>query len=151
MYDIRELSDNERDLSLDYISRLLAELRDEEDSATNLDRDKIMSDWADASNRHRVFAAFDGDEILGVISLSECFAVFAGGNYGIINELYVVPEHRSKGVGRLLIEQVVSVANENGWRRLDVTAPLGEKWRRTVSFYIREGFLHTGPKLKKLL
>ncbi len=151
MYDIRELSEDNRDRALDYISRLLAELRDEEDSATTIDREKILNDWSCHPDRHRVFAAFDSDEIVGVISLGECFAVFAGGSYGIINELYVIPEHRSRGVGRLLIERVVAVAKENGWRRLDVTAPLGEKWRRTVSFYIREGFLHTGPKLKKML
>lgn len=151
MLAIKELSYQDREQSLEYISSLLAELREESDTPAPADRDRILHDWERADKRHRVFAAYRDTALVGVITLSECFAVFAGGNYGIINELYVVPEHRSHGVGQALINHVESIAKQSGWRRIDVTAPLGKKWQRTVDFYLREGFVHTGRKLKKLL
>jgi hypothetical protein len=42
----------------------------------------------------------------------------------------------------------MAVARERGWRRLDVTAPPGDAWRRTVAFYEKNGFVFTGPKLR---
>ncbi|RKX31942.1 MAG: hypothetical protein DRP46_02215 [Candidatus Zixiibacteriota bacterium] len=78
------------------------------------------------------------------------FAIYANGRYGIINEMYVPPEFRSSGFGEKLIETVKEYAKSRGWVRIDVTARPGEKWRRTVGFYKREGFTFTGPKLRFL-
>jgi len=128
---------------------LLDELREEDDNPGKPDFDKIVNDWKANEIRFNVFIALDSSENpVGVITLAETFAIYAGGNYGIINELYVTPEYRSRGVGRMLLDRVKVFANERGWERVDVTAPAGEKWRRTVAFYEREGFVFTGPKLK---
>jgi GNAT superfamily N-acetyltransferase len=78
----------------------------------------------------------------------ETFALYAGGSYGVIDEMYVDPAHRAGGVGRLLIDAVKDLARRKGWVRVDVTAPPGERWRRTVRFYEKQGFVFTGPKLR---
>ncbi len=42
-----------------------------------------------------------------------------GGPSGWIDELYVAPEHRGKGIGSLLVTEVIRVAKSRGWRALD--------------------------------
>ena len=131
---------------------LLDELREEDDASIKSDIEKITEAWKENNSRFNVFMALDDSgSPVGVITLAESFAIYAGGNYGIINELYVAPEYRSRGVGRMLLDAIKDFAREKGWERVDVTAPTGEKWRRTVAFYEREGFAFTGPKMKFLV
>lgn len=66
----------------------------------------------------------------------------------MIDEMYVLPEYRSQNAGGLLVEKAKEIGKERGWKRIDVTAPTEERWKRTVSFYEKCGFVFTGPKLK---
>ena len=96
-----------------------------------------------------VFLAINAEgEAVGAITLAESFAIYAGGHFGIICELYVAPAYRSQGVGKKLLNAVKEIAKEKGWKRIDVTAPPEEKWVPTVKFYEREGFTFTGPKMR---
>jgi GNAT superfamily N-acetyltransferase len=52
---------------------------------------------------------------VGVVTLNECAAIYAGSRFGEISEFYVVPDFRSKGVGTLLIEAAISFGRERGW------------------------------------
>jgi GNAT superfamily N-acetyltransferase len=137
---------------LGLVARLLEELGEEGDEAGTLNAGELAAAWRANEPRHRVFLAHAADgRAVGVATLTAAFAVYAGGEYGIINEMYVVPEHRSEGVGGLLIEAIKDHARTLGWRRLDVTAPESARWSRTREFYERHGFVFTGPKLKLLL
>ena len=134
------------------VTALLAELREEREDSAGLDTDRIRAAWEANTDRFTVFLAVgDDDRPIGVITLSECFAFYAGGRYGVINELYVIPDDRSRRMGKMLLEAVKEEGRARGWQRIDVTAPAGEKWARTVRFYEREGFVFTGPKLKFIL
>lgn len=88
---------------------------------------------------------------LGVILLNSCAAIYAGGIFGEITELYVQPEYRSQGLAARLIEAAEALGRARGWTRLEVGAPSQPAWQRTLSFYQRSGFLETGPRLRKLL
>jgi len=135
------------------VERLLAELADETDEFAGLDRERTLSDLErerQANGFVALLARNDGGgAAIGVLTLTETFAIYAGGRYGVIDELYVEPAHRSAGIGRLLLEEAVAVARERGWRRLDVTAPPGAAWSRTIAFYEANGFVFTGPKLRR--
>jgi GNAT superfamily N-acetyltransferase len=84
---------------------------------------------------------------VGVITLNECAAIYAGGRFGEISELYVVREFRSQGVGGQLVEAAVALGKERGWPNLEVGAPGVPAWQRTVDFYLRCGFEDVGPRL----
>ena len=84
---------------------------------------------------------------VGVIMLNECAAIYSGGQFGEISELYVAPDFRSKGVGAQLIEAAVSFGRERGWPDIEVGAPGVPTWQRTVDFYLRHGFDEVGPRL----
>lgn len=84
----------------------------------------------------------------GVITVTEGVALYTKGRFGVINELYILPEYRSEGLGKLLIEEVKKNARKKGWTRIEVTTPDRSHWKRTVDFYEREGFIEIGPRLK---
>lgn len=132
--------------------RLLCELGEEADDLGRLNKPKVLEGWRAAGERFQVFAATDDSgAVLGLLTLSETFAIYANGNYGVIDEMYVVPEHRSTGVGKMLLNAVKEYGRRRGWSRIDVTAPESVRWDRTRQFYEREGFAFTGPKLKFVL
>jgi GNAT superfamily N-acetyltransferase len=89
------------------------------------------------------------DEMLGFICLVESSSIYAQGRFGIINELYVKPPFRSKGIGKKLMAFAYQWRKFKGWSRLEVSTPEESKWSRTLEFYLKEGFEKTGVKLKK--
>jgi GNAT superfamily N-acetyltransferase len=61
-----------------------------------------------------------------------------GGISGWIEELYVLPEFRQRGIGSLLIAGFIRVASALGWRAIDLEIETGHQ--RAVSLYQRHGF-----------
>ncbi len=100
------------------------------------------------SGKTWAFLAKVAHKPVGLLTLTESQAAYAGGAYGVMDELYVLPEFRSHQVGKALIEQAKTIAQQRGWKRIAVTAPTDKKWHRTVQFYEKNGFTFTGPKLK---
>ena len=149
MIEIRRAGPQDRQTVLELVERLLTELEDLPKEFAGLDRDRTLFDLANAGDTFIAFLARTSGEPIGVLTVTETFAIYAGGRYGVIDELYVEPAHRSAGIGRLLLEEALAVARERGWRRLDVTAPPGPAWSRTVAFYEANGFVFTGPKLRR--
>ncbi|HEY4252964.1 MAG TPA: GNAT family N-acetyltransferase [Roseomonas sp.] len=88
---------------------------------------------------------------VGVILVAESAAIYAGGSFGTITELYVTPAHRSGGVARQLVGAALALGRGRGWGRLEVGAPRQPAWERSVRFYLREGFTEVGPRLRCML
>src|SRR5215472_12751435 len=58
-----------------------------------------------ATDRYTAFLARDDQEqALGVLTLQACPALYVAGEVGWIQELYVTPAARSRGVGHQLLE-----------------------------------------------
>jgi GNAT superfamily N-acetyltransferase len=148
MITVEEFGYEHADTALMLVDKLLEELR-EEDESVELDKKKILDDWQRFQDRFTFFVALDeNNNSLGIITLAENFAIYADGACGVINELYVAPGQRGQSVGKMLIETAKEYGKFKGWHRIDVTCPPGEKWQRTVNFYMREGFTVSGPRLK---
>jgi len=148
MIQIGRVNADEASTVIDLIGKLFDEIRTEADTE-QIDRDRIIEQWNESEDKFIVYVAVNEENNpVGAITLNECFALFANGNYGIINELYVVPEERSHKIGHRLVEKAKEYGRRHDWHRIDVTAPPGEKWKRTLDFYKREGFHEAGPKLK---
>ena len=91
-----------------------------------------------------------GDAV-GILTLNECAAIYAGGRFGEISELYVRPHVRSRRIGSELLQAAIRFGRAREWRRLEVGAPDVPRWSRTIAFYLRNGFVDVGPRLKLLL
>ena len=128
------------------VAILLAALFEEVEHA--LDAEEIAEIFAgiDEDDRHSTLLALNEDgDVVGIMTLAECLSVYARGKFGVINELYVVPEYRSEGVGKMLIDAAKELAEARDWKRLEVTTP-GDEFVKTLHFYEREGFYKIGPR-----
>ena len=95
--------------------------------------------------------AYANGEPVGVMILNECTAIYAGGKFGEISELYVHPDMRSKGIAQQLLIHAQREAHARRWKRIEVGAPSQPEWHRTLDFYTRNGFAEVGPRLRRLM
>ena len=102
--------------------------------------------------KYHVLLARDGvqPEPLGFLALYESFALYAGGSFGTIPELFVRLAYRSNGVGAALLSEAKRAGQAKGWRRLEVTTPPLPQFDRTLAFYQRQGFSISGGRKLKL-
>ncbi|OHU87774.1 MULTISPECIES: GNAT family N-acetyltransferase [Pseudoalteromonas] len=101
---------------------------------------------------YQVMAAFDADQIVGFASVCQSYSLYAEGQFGIIQEFYVMPEYRSKGIGQELLQSVVKLAKQQGWKRLELCTPPLPQYKGTVEFYKSNGFEVTGGhKMKHVI
>lgn len=103
--------------------------------------------------KYFVFVAHSGSAgPLGFIALSESYALYTEGVFGIIPEFYVRPAYRSQKVGAQLLAQAKSFARSSHWKRLEVTTPPLPQFSQSLAFYQREGFaVSGGRKLRMML
>lgn len=91
----------------------------------------------------------NGEEV-GFIALTEVHALYAGGGFGVIPEMYVKPGYRCEGIGEALIRQAKALGTERGWTRLETTTPPLPEFERTLRFYEWQGFSITGGHKMKV-
>ena len=77
--------------------------------------------------------------------------MYARGDFGVINELYIVPEFRSKNIGQKLIDFLIAIGKSKNWTRLELDTPEIEKSEKTINFYKKEGIVPIGYRMKKNL
>ena len=95
------------------------------------------------------FIAYDSaSKPKGLITISGASAIYNGGDFGVITELYVDRKSRSEGIGKLLLQSAFDFSNSMNWAKVEVGAPNAEEWPRTIEFYKSNGFKEKGPKLR---
>lgn len=130
------------------ISRLLVELYPDLEATYRIERlEPVARELLRSRNVFGLVAESPTGEIVGVMMLNQCEAIYALGRFGEISELYVDDDHRSCGVGAALIRAGIELARARGWSMLEVGAPDVPRWQKTVDFYMRNGFLTVGPRL----
>ncbi len=135
------------------VHQLLVELTPEGETPPAVERVHAATKalLADDTSVWAFLVESDAGEALGVLTLKECASIYAGGRFGEISELYVIPSSRSKGVGLKLLAAAKDFGSLMGWGRLEVGAPDVPKWKTTSAFYRRNGFDEIGPRFRILL
>jgi GNAT superfamily N-acetyltransferase len=150
MIHIRQVTDSDVKTLINMVDTLLKEL--ERSTKSQLSDSRLAAALQDQRWHRAAFVAEDDNgEPVGLITLTEIFAMYMSGSYGAIDELYVVPELRSSGIGRRLIAAAIEYSRQRNWPRLVVTAPDYDPGERTRGFYESVGFEFTGPKLRIVL
>lgn len=137
------------------VGELLQEIMDKSGvKAFQFDREETERRANDLISREKYWVfiakATKLDEVVGFVSLYESYALYAGGAFGTIPELYVKKAWRSQGVGLQLLEAVTQFAKSKQWARIEVTTPPLPEFDRTLAFYQRNGFQITGGRKLKL-
>jgi GNAT superfamily N-acetyltransferase len=137
--EIRTVSGENRDAAVELLVRFFREESFATPSARiaeNLDR--MLADptcWC-------ALVAEEG-AALAVVTVSTVRYV-EWGRLGEIGDLYVLPEHRRRGLARRLVEQAKAWCRAQGCSAVSVTVtPIGERRHRLSQFYARLGFEQT--------
>jgi GNAT superfamily N-acetyltransferase len=91
--------------------------------------------------------------IVGVLGASWQRAIHVPGRYATIQDLWVDPEWRSRGIGAALVAALAARAREQGVARIEVGLPREDfpALDQTEAFYRGAGFEHLGPRMRLLL
>ncbi|MEO0488056.1 MAG: GNAT family N-acetyltransferase [Cyanobacteria bacterium P01_A01_bin.123] len=86
-----------------------------------------------------------GDELVGFATFFETFSTFLAKPCLWLDDLFVVPSHRSQGVGKLLLKELAHLAKYAGVARIDwnvaATNPRGQAFYEQIGAKIRRGTL----------
>jgi len=99
-----------------------------------------------ADGFYAAIIAYEHDKPVGLATLAETYALYAGGKVGIVQEFYVAPTQRSSGVGAQLIERVRDYGRGQAWACIELCTPPLPEFERTVSFYQRNGLSPVGGR-----
>ncbi|MBF6302075.1 GNAT family N-acetyltransferase [Nocardia amamiensis] len=100
-----------------------------------------------ASSAARIAVAHSADQLLGFAITTTGFGL-ENGLVAELQDLFVVPAARRRGVGGRLIEDSVGWAHERGCRSLElVIAPNGGEVGHLFAYYLARGFQDEGRRL----
>lgn len=142
---------NETKIVADLVAELLIDFNNKNNSNFIVDKTKLETTTRNLikRNNYGAFIAYDSEtNPKGLITVAESFAIYNGGDFGVITEFYVDRDSRSQGIGKLLLNTVFDFSESMNWNKLEVGAPNAEEWPRTIQFYERNGFKQKGPKLR---
>jgi GNAT superfamily N-acetyltransferase len=83
---------------------------------------------------------------VAVVTITETYALYAGGKIGMIQEFYVSPKFRSSGAGSMLLEQVQNYGKQHSWSCIELCTPPLPEFERTLSFYQNNGLTPVGGR-----
>ena len=93
-----------------------------------------------------IFVAENDDELSGFVQLYPSFCSVSAVPILILYDLFVDHSHRSKGLGRSLMNAARDFARENGYRRLELATAkdnyIGQSLYESLGYEIDQEFLH---------
>ena len=93
------------------------------------------------------FVAEAGDEVVGVAALSSAFGLEAG-LYCELEDLFVEPAWRGRGVGAALVEAAADWGRDRGCRDIEIVViPEAQAEGRLMPWYASIGFADTGRRI----
>jgi GNAT superfamily N-acetyltransferase len=91
---------------------------------------------------HVVLCTVEADRLIGFGSLTIRNSLWQAGYLGHIDELVVDREHRGRGIGTRLLEELVARAQQRGCRRLELDSAFHR--HEAHRFYAQQGFERRG-------
>lgn len=135
-FQVRLLKIEEIDAAVDLLDRQLREHRLKTD-LVNLR--SVVERIVKEDRLGFVLVALEKNERPIAVALGCAFlGLEHGGMSGWIEELYVLPEFRQRGIGSRLIAEFIRVASALGWHAIDLEIETGHQ--RAVALYERHGF-----------
>ncbi len=117
---------------------LVAQLRGLGESTPRCEIAAAVEGMLARPSRGFILLATLGDAPIGVAYVSFVWTLEYGGRSAWLEELYVRPEHRGRGVGRRLLAAAIGRARAAGCAAIDLEVDRGHP--RASHLYDREGF-----------
>jgi ribosomal protein S18 acetylase RimI-like enzyme len=98
----------------------------------------IYSDLSKYPEMYSNYVAIENDKVVGFLSMV-CYKTFLHkGGTALINELVVAESHRNKGIGKLLIEKAIQLAESRRMDEIEVGTEVSNV--KAQNFYKHAGF-----------
>lgn len=148
---VREATREDLPAVVDAVGELLFELGGRRPSRPQMEAE--VGALLDDGSVGTLLVAEDGASLVGVLGASWQRAIHVPGRYATIQDLWVHPEWRSRGIGAELVEALAAIAREQGVGRIEVGLPRETfaAIEQTTAFYQGAGFEHLGPRMRRLL
>jgi len=106
---------------VDALVQLIHELADYERSpeSVHIDGEQLRAALFGPSPTVFAHVADEGGDIVGMAIWFLSFSTWTGRTGIALEDLYVRPEGRNKGIGRALVSQLAAIAHQSGYGRLD--------------------------------
>ena len=108
---------------------------------------KIISD--PAVGEILVIRSVPDDRICGMVSLLYTISTALGGRVAVLEDMFIVPFCRRKGLGSMLISGAVSHAQRNGLLRISLLTDSDN--HKAVSFYEKNNFKKSQMQVMRIL
>ena len=97
----------------------------------------LLEEWIfDKQSAWVIFAVLDGKEV-GFAVYCKNFSTFVGRAGMYLEDIYIVPEHRGKGIGKALFVKLIDIAKRDGFGRMEWTCL---DWNTpSIEFYMKLG------------
>jgi ribosomal protein S18 acetylase RimI-like enzyme len=92
----------------------------------------------EVEGRGRVLLARQDKSVVAVAVLAHTWTLERGGMCTWLDELYVLPELRSQGIGKMLLDHAIGIAQRDGCSAIELEVDVDHA--RAEGLYIREGF-----------
>ncbi|PCJ31945.1 MAG: GNAT family N-acetyltransferase [Gammaproteobacteria bacterium] len=114
----------------------------------NIDLDSTVQRYRKLFNEghYAAILAFSDNKAIAVATITETYALYAGGKIGLIQEFYVLPEYRTTGVGSKLMQQVKDYGLNHNWSCIELCTPPLPEFERTLNFYQKNGLTPVGGR-----
>lgn len=119
------------------IARMICDFNVEDDMPGRVDATVVTDLCFTPTSVYRAFVAEDGDRLVGYALVMGFFDTDPCAWSSYMQDLFVVPEHRSQGVGRRLIASVAKATVEEG--RRDLVWHVRDQNERGRAFYAAIG------------
>ncbi len=80
--------------------------------------DEYYAELLTADRTAEVVGAFEGEELVGFAVFFDLPETITGYRAGQLEDIYVLPAHRKKGIGRTFVETLRTEGQSRGWSRL---------------------------------
>jgi GNAT superfamily N-acetyltransferase len=102
-----------------------------------------------SNERGSLLVAVEGEDILGMASISFNIALRYNGEYCQLEELVVDSDARGKNIGGLLIKKTISLAKKRGCKEFGLY--LLDSTKHNQGFYEKYGFIVIGAEMRQSL
>ena len=117
----------------------LAEFEQEPREIVQATEDSIRRDGFGAAPRFETLIAERDGEPIGMALFFPHYSTWTGTPALYLEDLFVIPEARGSGAGFALMRALARIAQERGWRRLDLSVL---DWNPARRFYHQLGMTH---------
>lgn len=148
-YHLRWADAQDADTVSDLVQRLLMEV------SSSIGKEAFKVDMATATHtvrrwleqgHYQALLAFVDEAPVGVATIAQSHALYAGGMIGIIQEFYVQAGLRSSGLGAQMLDRIGELARRRNWFALELCTPPLPEFDRTLAFYQRHEFQAVGGR-----